>query len=90
MVLGAALKAIQAIELVSRGQALLPRVGDRSFPEFFMQRCTDCKRCTEECPFGAIDETEKGTPLPIQIAVVAVVYVWEVVRKGLYRLRITI
>jgi quinone-modifying oxidoreductase, subunit QmoB len=61
---GAAFKAIQAVELVSRGQALLPRVGDRSFPEFFMQRCTDCKRCTEECPFGAIDETEKGTPLP--------------------------
>jgi len=29
-----------------------------------MQRCTDCKRCTEECPFGAYDETEKGTPLP--------------------------
>ena len=61
---GAALKAIQAIRLVSRGQALLPRFGDTSFPEFFMQRCTDCKRCTEECPFGSLDETEKGTPLP--------------------------
>ena len=61
---GAAMKAIQAIRLVSRGQALLPRFGDTSFPEFFMQRCTDCKRCTEECPFGTLDETEKGTPLP--------------------------
>jgi quinone-modifying oxidoreductase subunit QmoB len=61
---GAAFKAIQAVELVSRGQALLPRVGDRTYPEFFMQRCTDCKRCTEECPFGSIDENEKGTPLP--------------------------
>jgi quinone-modifying oxidoreductase subunit QmoB len=61
---GAALKSIQAVELVSRGQALLPRIGDTSYPEFFMQRCTDCKRCTEECPFGAIDETEKGTPMP--------------------------
>jgi quinone-modifying oxidoreductase subunit QmoB len=61
---GAALKAIQAIKLVSRGQALLPRIGDTSYPEFFMQRCTDCKRCTEECPFGTLDETEKGTPLP--------------------------
>jgi len=29
-----------------------------------MERCTDCKRCTEECPFGSYDETEKGTPLP--------------------------
>lgn len=61
---GAALKAIQAAELVSRGQALLPRFGDTTYPEFFMQRCTDCKRCTEECPFGALDQTEKGTPLP--------------------------
>jgi len=61
---GAALKAIQCVELVSRGEALLPRMGDASYPEFFMQRCTDCKRCTEECPFGAIDENEKGTPLP--------------------------
>jgi quinone-modifying oxidoreductase subunit QmoB len=61
---GAALKAIQAATLVARGQALLPRVGDMSYPEFFMQRCTDCKRCTEECPFGTLDETEQGTPLP--------------------------
>jgi quinone-modifying oxidoreductase subunit QmoB len=28
-----------------------------------MQRCTQCKRCTEECPFGTLDEDEKGTPL---------------------------
>jgi quinone-modifying oxidoreductase subunit QmoB len=61
---GAAFKAIQCTELVSRGEALLPRLGDNSYPEFFMQRCTDCKRCTEECPFGTLDETEKGTPLP--------------------------
>ncbi|MDA8078878.1 MAG: hydrogenase iron-sulfur subunit [Nitrospiraceae bacterium] len=27
-----------------------------------MIKCTSCKRCTEECPFGAIDEDEKGTP----------------------------
>ncbi len=61
---GAAMKAIQSAKLVSEGLATQPRFGDNSFPEFFMQRCTDCKRCTEECPFGTLDENEKGTPLP--------------------------
>ena len=59
---GAALKAIQCLESVSRGVSVHPRSGDMTFPDFFMQRCTQCKRCTEECPFGAIDDDEKGTP----------------------------
>ncbi|SHF60521.1 putative adenylylsulfate reductase-associated electron transfer protein QmoB [Desulfofundulus australicus DSM 11792] len=61
---GAALKAIQCIELTAQGSAVHPRVWDLSFPEFFMQRCTQCKRCTVECPFGAINEDEKANPLP--------------------------
>jgi quinone-modifying oxidoreductase subunit QmoB len=61
---GAALKAIQCIERVKHGQSMHPRSGDESFPVLTLQRCTDCKRCTEECPFGAYDETETGTPLP--------------------------
>ena len=61
---GAALKAIQCMESVKRGQAVHPRPGDESFPVLSLQRCTDCKRCTEECPFGSYDETETGTPLP--------------------------
>lgn len=62
--LGAALKAMQSVEAVAAGVAVHPRVGDQSFPEFFLQRCTQCKRCTEECPFGTLDEDEKGTPKP--------------------------
>ena len=61
---GAMMKAIQCIECVKRGEAVHPRAGDLTFPELYMDRCTDCKRCTEECPFGSYDETEKGTPLP--------------------------
>ncbi|MFZ5651505.1 MAG: FAD-dependent oxidoreductase [Bacillota bacterium] len=61
---GAALKAIQCVEMTARGMAVHPRSGDLSFPEFQMTRCTQCKRCTEECPFGAINEDEKANPLP--------------------------
>ncbi|MFH1918836.1 MAG: hydrogenase iron-sulfur subunit [Planctomycetota bacterium] len=61
---GAAMKAIQSVELASRGATVHPRWEDQSYPDFFMQRCTQCKRCTEECPFGTLDEDEKGTPLP--------------------------
>ncbi len=60
---GAALKAIQCVTLAARGAAVHPRWGDQSYPDFFMQRCTQCKRCTEECPFGTLDEDEKGTPM---------------------------
>lgn len=61
---GAALKAIQCLESVNRGVSVHPRSGDMTFPDFFFQRCTQCKRCTQECPFGAIDDDEKGTPKP--------------------------
>jgi len=61
---GAALKAIQCLESVNRGVSVHPRAGDMSFPDFFFQRCTQCKRCTQECPFGAIDDDAKGTPKP--------------------------
>jgi len=60
---GAALKAIQAVENAVLGQAAHPRSGDLSFPSFRKEGCTQCKRCTVECPFGAIDEDEKRYPV---------------------------
>ncbi|MHC4674545.1 MAG: hydrogenase iron-sulfur subunit [Planctomycetota bacterium] len=61
---GAALKAIQSVELATRGAAVHPRWDDQSYPDYNLSRCTQCKRCTEECPFGTLDEDEKGTPMP--------------------------
>ncbi len=61
---GAAMKAIQCAEATAEGITVHPRAGDLSYPEFNMNRCTQCKRCTEECPFGAINEDEKANPLP--------------------------
>jgi quinone-modifying oxidoreductase subunit QmoB len=60
---GAALKAIQAVENAAKGRAAHPRSGDLSFPSFRREGCTQCKRCTVECPFGAIDEDEQRYPL---------------------------
>ncbi|MBE9515876.1 MAG: hydrogenase iron-sulfur subunit [Proteobacteria bacterium] len=59
---GAALKAIQAVENASQGRAAHPRSGDLTYPLFRKEGCTQCKRCTVECPFGAIDEDEAGFP----------------------------
>ncbi len=60
---GAALKAIQAVENAARASAAHPRVGDLSYPIVRLEGCTQCKRCTVECPFGAIDEDEKRFPV---------------------------
>ena len=59
---GAAMKAIQAAVNADQGRAAHPRVGDLSFPTFRREGCTQCKRCTVECPFGAIDEDEQRYP----------------------------
>jgi len=59
---GAAMKATQLISSLGRGETVHPRSGDFACADFFLQRCTQCKRCTEECPFGSIDEDAKGTP----------------------------
>ena len=60
---GAALKAIQAAENAGLGRAAHPRSGDLSYPQVRLEGCTQCKRCTVECPFGAIDEDEKRFPV---------------------------
>lgn len=59
---GAAMKAIQALENAGKGRAAHPRSGDLSYPLFRKEGCTQCKRCTVECPFGAINEDERGFP----------------------------
>jgi quinone-modifying oxidoreductase subunit QmoB len=59
----AALKAMQSIEKSSAGQAVHPRVGDLTYPGFFMQKCTSCGRCTQECPFGALELNERKNPV---------------------------
>lgn len=59
---GAAFKAIQCIDHVAKGMAVHPRAWDLTFPDPQLIRCTACKRCTEECPFGAIEEDAKGIP----------------------------
>lgn len=61
---GAVLKAIQCLNSANHSVAVHPRSGDKTFPDFNFMRCTQCKRCTEECPFGALDDDEKGTPMP--------------------------
>ncbi len=61
---GAVLKAIQCLKAAEEGHAVHPRTWDFDYPDFYFQRCTQCKRCTEECPFGALDDDEKGTPKP--------------------------
>ncbi|MDP2792960.1 MAG: hydrogenase iron-sulfur subunit [Sulfurisoma sp.] len=60
---GAAMKAIQAVENAAQGRAAHPRAWDLSFPSARLEGCTQCKRCTVECPFGAIDEDEKRFPV---------------------------
>ncbi len=60
---GAVLKAIQAAENAEHGRAAHPRSGDLSYPIVRLDGCTQCKRCTVECPFGAIDEDEKTYPV---------------------------
>jgi len=59
---GAALKAIQAVENAGKGRAAHPRSGDLSFPSFMNETCTQCGRCTIECPFGAIDVDDNNYP----------------------------
>ncbi|MES0328213.1 MAG: hydrogenase iron-sulfur subunit [Gammaproteobacteria bacterium] len=61
--MGAAMRAIGEAENAGQGKAAHPRSGDLSFPSFRKEGCTQCKRCTVECPFGAIDEDEQGYPV---------------------------
>jgi quinone-modifying oxidoreductase subunit QmoB len=73
---GAALKAIQAVENAALGRAAHPRSGDLSFPTARLEGCTQCKRCTVECPFGAIDEDESASRCSTRSAAAAAAPAW--------------
>lgn len=60
---GAAMKALQSIEKSTLGQAVHPRVGELTFPRINPGPCTQCGRCTQECPFGAIELNEEKRPV---------------------------
>jgi len=59
---GAALKAIQCLELSKEGKSVHPRVGDTGYPDIRRESCTQCKRCTEECPYSMYEEDDKANP----------------------------
>ena len=59
---GAALKALQSLELIGGGHSTHPRSGDLSLPATRYQGCTQCGRCSQECPFSAIELDVKGFP----------------------------
>ena len=59
---GAALKALQSLQLIGSGRATHPRSGDLSLPATRYQGCTQCGRCSQECPFSAIELDGKGYP----------------------------
>lgn len=59
---GAALKALQSLELIGSGRSTHPRSGDLSLPATRFQGCTQCGRCSQECPFSAIELDVKGFP----------------------------
>jgi quinone-modifying oxidoreductase, subunit QmoB len=59
---GAALKALQSLELIGSGRSTHPRAGDLSLPATRYQGCTRCGRCSQECPFSAIELDGKGFP----------------------------
>jgi quinone-modifying oxidoreductase subunit QmoB len=59
---GAALKALQSLQLIGSGRSTHPRSGDLSLPATRFSGCTQCGRCSAECPFSAIELDAKGFP----------------------------
>src|SRR5688500_6356655 len=59
---GAALKALQSLQPIGSGRATHPRSGDLSLPATRFSGCTQCGRCSQECPFSAIELDVKGFP----------------------------
>ena len=87
---GTAMKAIQCVEHVAKGIAVHPRAWDTTYPDANLLKCTACKRCTEECPFGAIEEDAKESLLTSLTGAGAAAHAWAHVPRGLFPLKTTV
>ena len=63
---GAAMKAIQCVELTAQGQAVHPRAGDLSYPELFSSDAHNANAAPRNARSGCTTKMRKGRHCPIR------------------------